>query len=77
VQGYRAPSWPDLDLAVDNLERAEAEALRLGAARAAVQPSPDRWRVLLVPAGGGRRLAAELGTRPLPGVRFEPVLTTA
>ena len=59
VEDYRAPSWPDgvipkqmhLDLAVDDLDRAEAEALRLGAVRAHDQPSPDRWRVLLDPAG--------------------------
>jgi hypothetical protein len=40
-----------LDLAVDDLDEAEAEALRLGAHRAAEQPAPDRWRVLLDPAG--------------------------
>ncbi len=59
VEDYHAPSWPDgdipkqmhLDLAVDDLERAEAEAVRLGAVRADDQPSPDRWRVLLDPAG--------------------------
>jgi hypothetical protein len=28
-----------------------AEALALGAAKANTQPSPDRWRVLLDPAG--------------------------
>ncbi|HLZ39192.1 MAG TPA: VOC family protein [Mycobacteriales bacterium] len=59
VPGYRAPSWPEdttpkqmhLDLAVDDLDAAEAEALRLGARRAAVQPVPERYRVLLDPAG--------------------------
>jgi len=40
-----------LDLAVDDLDQAEAEALRLGARPAAEQPAPDRWRVLLDPAG--------------------------
>jgi Glyoxalase-like domain len=59
VEGYKPPSWPDggapkqmhIDLAVDDLDQAEAEAVRLGAKRATDQPSPDRWRVLLDPAG--------------------------
>ena len=59
VEGYQAPSWPDdgtpkqmhLDLAVDDLDQAEAEAIRLGARLATEQPAPDRWRVLLDPAG--------------------------
>jgi hypothetical protein len=59
VPNYQPPSWPDgevpkqihLDLAVDDLDEAEAEALRLGAHRAPEQPAPDRWRVLLDPAG--------------------------
>jgi hypothetical protein len=59
IPDHQPPSWPDpavpkqvhLDLAVDDLEVAEAEALRLGARRAALQPEPQRWRVLLDPAG--------------------------
>lgn len=59
VPGYVPPDWPDgsvqkqihLDLAVDDLDAAEAEAIRLGARKAAEQPGPDRWRVLLDPAG--------------------------
>lgn len=59
VQGYRRPTWPDggrpkqmhLDVAVDDLDRVEVDALRLGATRADEQPSPARWRVLLDPAG--------------------------
>jgi len=59
VDGYQPPSWPEgqvpkqmhLDLAVDDLDQAEAEAIRLGATRAQEQPAPDRWRVLLDPAG--------------------------
>jgi hypothetical protein len=59
VEGYEPPTWPSggrpkqmhLDLAVDDLEGAEAEALRLGATPVANQPGPDRWRVLLDPAG--------------------------
>ena len=59
VPDYQPPSWPDaaipkqmhIDLAVDDLDRAETEAMRLGARRAAVQPAPDRWRVLFDPAG--------------------------
>lgn len=59
VLDYRPPSWPDgpipkqmhLDVAVDDLEEAEAAALRLGARPAAEQPEPQRWQVLLDPAG--------------------------
>ncbi|MEU3958555.1 VOC family protein [Streptomyces buecherae] len=56
---YRRPTWPDpaqekqahLDFGVDDLEAAEARLLALGATKAAFQPEPDRWRVLLDPAG--------------------------
>jgi hypothetical protein len=59
VEDYRTPTWPDgdtpkqmhLDLAVDDLDQSEAEAVQLGAVRAADQPAPDRYRVLLDPAG--------------------------
>jgi glyoxalase superfamily protein len=59
VDDYVAPTWPDgdipkqmhLDLAVTDLEPAVAEAERLGARVAPFQPAPDRWRVLLDPAG--------------------------
>lgn len=59
VEDYKPPSWPDgdapkqmhIDLAVDDLDQAEGEAVRLGAKVASDQPSPDRWRVLLDPAG--------------------------
>jgi Glyoxalase-like domain len=59
VPGYRAPDWPEggtpkqihLDLAVDDLDEAESEAIGRGAVRAAEQPAPDRWRVLIDPAG--------------------------
>ena len=59
VPGYTAPDWPDgtvpkqvhLDLAVDDLDVAEVEAIRPGARKAAHQPGPERWGVLLDPAG--------------------------
>ncbi len=59
VPGYRPPTWPGgdtpkqihLDLAVRDLDEAEAEALRLGARKAETQPGPDRWRVFFDPAG--------------------------
>jgi Glyoxalase-like domain len=59
VSDYVAPTWPDsdvpkqihLDLAVTELDAAVAEAERLGARVAPFQPAPDRWRVLLDPAG--------------------------
>ncbi|MFL6124493.1 VOC family protein [Actinophytocola sp.] len=59
VPDYTPPTWPDgptpkhihLDLAVRDLDQAEAEALRLGARKADHQPQPDQWRILLDPAG--------------------------
>lgn len=59
VADYHAPTWPigdrakqmHLDLAVDDLDQAESEAVALGAIRAEVQPAPDRYVVLLDPAG--------------------------
>ncbi|HEY7592563.1 MAG TPA: VOC family protein [Actinophytocola sp.] len=59
VPGYRQPTWPGgdtpkhihLDLAVRDLDEAEAEALRLGATKAEHQPQPDQWRVFHDPAG--------------------------
>lgn len=59
IDDYRPPSWPDgvqpkqmhLDLAVDDLAGAEADALRLGAVRPDFQPAPDRYIVFLDPAG--------------------------
>ncbi|MER7168811.1 VOC family protein [Micromonospora sp. NPDC000207] len=59
VEGYRAPQWPSqdvpqqlhLDLAVDDLDAAEAELLRLGAAKPADQPGDGKWRIYLDPAG--------------------------
>ena len=59
VADYQSPSWPEgspskqmhLDLAVDDLESGVKEALQLGARRASVQPAPDRYVVLLDPAG--------------------------
>jgi len=59
VEGYVPPTWPDgpvpkqlhLDLAVDDLDEAEERAVSLGAVRAEAQPAPDRYVVLLDPAG--------------------------
>jgi hypothetical protein len=59
VPDYQPPTWPGsdspkqihFDLAVTDLEAAVGEAERMGARIAPVQPSPDRWRVLLDPAG--------------------------
>ncbi|MFF0461607.1 VOC family protein [Streptomyces mexicanus] len=56
---YRRPTWPDpaqekqahLEFGVDDLDTAEAHLLSLGAEKPAHQPAPDRWRVLLDPAG--------------------------
>jgi len=59
VADHVAPDWPSgpagkqlhLELAVDDLDGSEAAAVALGARKAAEQPAPDKWRVLLDPAG--------------------------
>ena len=59
VAGYQPPTWPNgeipkqihLDLAVDDLDAYESEAIMLWARRADEQPRPGRWRVMLDPAG--------------------------
>ena len=59
VPDYTPPTWPGgatpkhihLDLAVQDLDGAEAEALRLGARKADHQPRPDQWRIYFDPAG--------------------------
>lgn len=59
VEHYKPPTWPDpavpkqmhLDLKVDDLHSAQADAVRLGARVASEQPAPEKWRVLLDPAG--------------------------
>lgn len=59
VDDYAPPTWPSaqvpkqmhLDLAVDDLKEAELRATTLGAVRAASRPAPDRYIVLLDPAG--------------------------
>jgi len=59
VEDYRPPRWPDseapkqmhLDFAVDDVDEAEAWARSVGARRADPQPAPDRWRVMIDPAG--------------------------
>ncbi|MEJ8653471.1 VOC family protein [Streptomyces sp. MS1.AVA.3] len=56
---YRRPTWPDpsqekqahIELGVDDLDAAEARLIALGAVKPECQPAPDRWRVLLDPAG--------------------------
>jgi catechol-2,3-dioxygenase len=52
-------TWPEgevpkqihLDLAVEDLDTSEKALLAVGATKAGTQPSPDRWRVLIDPAG--------------------------
>jgi len=59
VADYRAPEWPGqerpqqihLDFYAADLDTAQKQALEIGAVLAEVQPQPDRWRVLLDPAG--------------------------
>ena len=59
VDDYVPPTWPTgpvpkqvhLELAVDDLDAAEAAALALGATPGTPQPDPHQWRVLIDPAG--------------------------
>ena len=59
VTDHRPSSWPDdavpkqvhLEFAVTELESSVSAAVSIGAQEAATQPSPDRWRVLIDPAG--------------------------
>ncbi|TDC94277.1 VOC family protein [Nonomuraea deserti] len=57
---HRPPAWPDpqhpqqihLDLTVDDMDEAEAQAIKLGARKHEHQPSEDdNFRVFLDPAG--------------------------
>ena len=58
VEGHQPPAWPDehgrkqfhFDLAVADLDQAQAAAVALGATVADPQPG-ETWRVLLDPAG--------------------------
>lgn len=59
IPDYQPPTWPSnevpkqihLNLAIDDVELAVAEALRLGASTATFQPAPSEFRVMLDPAG--------------------------
>jgi hypothetical protein len=58
VEDHQPPAWPDglpkqlhLELAVTNLDDAEAAAMAIGARKPDTQPNPDLWRVLVDPAG--------------------------
>jgi catechol 2,3-dioxygenase-like lactoylglutathione lyase family enzyme len=59
VADYQCPNWPvgpvpkqlHFDLAVSDLDAEESRILALGAAKADVQPQPEKWRVLIDPAG--------------------------
>jgi hypothetical protein len=59
VADHRPPQWPTgdipkqmhLEITVNDLDDSENTAVSLGATRADEQPQPDRWRVLLDPAG--------------------------
>ena len=59
VEDHRPPSWPagdapkqvHLEFAVAELEHSVAAAVAAGARLADTQPSPERWLVLLDPAG--------------------------
>lgn len=59
VDDHQRPTWPagpvpkqlHLDLTVTDLDAEETRIVALGATKAEVQPNPDRWRVLIDPAG--------------------------
>ncbi len=68
IPDYVAPTWPrsdipkqiHLDLEATDLDAAVAEAEQLGARLAPFQPAPDRWRILLDPAGHPFCLTTEI-----------------
>jgi len=59
IERFRAPTWPDgdvpqqghIDIDVVDLDGAEHAVVRLGATKAAAQPRPDEFRVMIDPAG--------------------------
>ncbi len=59
VEDHVAAEWPTgtvpkqlhLELAVDDLDVAEQQAIAIGAVKAETQPTPEAWRVLIDPAG--------------------------
>jgi catechol 2,3-dioxygenase-like lactoylglutathione lyase family enzyme len=59
VENFVPPTWPASDVpkqahmefGVDDLDAGEAALLKLGATKPDEQPQPDRWRVMLDPAG--------------------------
>ena len=59
IRDHRRPQWPTgevpkqlhFELAVSDLDEGEQAAVALGATLASTQPNPDRWRVLIDPAG--------------------------
>jgi len=59
IADYRPPTWPEnsvpkqmhLDLAVDDLPAAAAQAQELGATPAVMQPAPELRRIMFDPAG--------------------------
>jgi hypothetical protein len=59
IDGHRPVTWPEgtvpqqfhLDFLVEDLDKAEAQLLELGAGKPGFQPGGDRWRVLTDPAG--------------------------
>jgi catechol 2,3-dioxygenase-like lactoylglutathione lyase family enzyme len=68
VPDHEPPTWPTgsrpqqlhLDIAVEDLDAAEAATLALGARKADEQPGADRWRVFLDPAGHPFCLSAQI-----------------
>ena len=59
VKDFKASTWPaseipshvHLDFSVADLDAGEAAAVAAGATKAAEQPTPERWRVLIDPVG--------------------------
>ncbi|MFD3551835.1 VOC family protein [Streptomyces goshikiensis] len=57
IDGYAPPAWPEaahrlhIDFSVEDLDKAEAELVNLGAVKPEYQPGEGKWTVLLDPAG--------------------------
>jgi catechol-2,3-dioxygenase len=59
IDNHQPPNWPDgtvpkqfhFEIIVDDMDAGERAVLALGARKAADQPQPDKWRVMLDPSG--------------------------
>jgi hypothetical protein len=69
VPDHTPAKWPEgdvvkqfhLDISVEDMDVAERRAVELGATKSEHQPEPDRWRVLIDPAGHPFCVTSQMG----------------